>query len=168
MRIKHTGFSATLLAVILMLPIIAMSATEVQSPAPDFALKSNSGENIRLSELRGEVVLINFWATWCGPCRQEMPILSALHDKYKSMGFIVLGINVEEESAAARKLLKELPVSFPVLFDTDSSVSKQYRVAAMPSTVLIDRNGNMRYLHRGYRSGLEDIYVEQVRELIRE
>ena len=97
-----------------------------------------------------------------------MPILSELHDKYKAMGFTVLGVNVEENSSAARKLLKDMPVSFPVLFDNDSSVSKQYDVAAMPSTVLVDRNGDMRYLHRGYKPGLEDTYVEQVRNLIRE
>ncbi|MDH3560616.1 MAG: TlpA family protein disulfide reductase [Gammaproteobacteria bacterium] len=145
-----------------------VSAGTVQAPAPDFTLKSDSGENLRLSEMRGEVVLINFWASWCGPCRQEMPILSELHDKYKAMGFTVLGINVEENSSDARKLLKEMPVSFPVLFDNDSSVSKQYDVAAMPSTVLVDRDGNMRYLHKGYKPGLEDTYVDQVRSLIRE
>lgn len=139
-----------------------------EAPAPDFTLKSASGENLRLSELRGDVVMINFWASWCGPCRQEMPILSELHDKYKSMGFTVLGVNVEENSAEARKLLKETPVSFPVLFDNKSTVSKQYDVVAMPSTVLVDRNGNMRYLHKGYKPGLENTYIEQVRSLIRE
>jgi peroxiredoxin len=75
---------------------------------------------------------------------------------------------VEENSDAARKLLQDMPVNFPVLFDNDSSVSRQYDVAAMPSTVLVDRNGNMRFLHKGYKSGLEDIYMEQVRSLIRE
>lgn len=162
------GFVRDTLAAVLVLLTTAVTAGTAQAPAPDFTLKSNSGENIRLSELRGEVVLINFWASWCGPCRQEMPILSELHDKYKAMGFTVLGINVEENSSDARKLLKEMPVSFPVLFDNDSSVSKQYDVAAMPSTVLVDRDGNMRYLHKGYKPGLEDTYVNQVRSLIRE
>ena len=168
MHNKQFCFVRHTLAAVLVLFTAAVTATTAQAPAPDFTLKSNSGENIRLSELRGEVVLINFWASWCGPCRQEMPILSELHDKYKAMGFTVLGVNVEENSSAARKLLKDMPVSFPVLFDNDSSVSKQYDVAAMPSTVLVDRNGDMRYLHRGYKPGLEDIYVEQVRNLIRE
>ena len=116
----------------------------------------------------GEVVLINFWASWCGPCRQEMPILSELHDKYKALGFTVLGVNVEEDPGKARKLLQEMPVSFPVLLDNESAVSKQYDVVAMPSTVLVDRQGNMRYLHKGYKSGLEDIYLQQVRDLVRE
>ena len=138
------------------------------SAAPDFTLKSNSGENLKLSEFRGEVVLINFWASWCGPCRQEMPVLDELHRQYKALGFTVLGVNVEENSSAARKLLKEVQVSFPVLFDNESVVSKQYDVIAMPSTVLVDRDGNMRYIHKGYKPGLEDQYLQQIRNLIRE
>lgn len=146
----------------------AVSAGLKQSSAPDFTLKSNEGENIRLSEYRGEVVLINFWASWCGPCRQEMPVLSELHDKYHALGFTVLGVNVEADTRKARKLLQDLPVSFPVVFDSDSVVSKQYDVVAMPSTVLVDRDGNMRYLHKGYKPGLEDVYQQQVRDLVRE
>ena len=146
----------------------AVSAGLNQSSAPDFTLKSNTGENLRLSEYSGEVVLINFWASWCGPCRQEMPLLSELHDKYRALGFTVLGVNVEADSRKARKLLQEQPVSFPVVFDSDSVVSKQYNVVAMPSTVLVDRDGKMRYLHKGYKPGLENVYQQQVRDLIRE
>jgi len=146
----------------------AVSAGLKQSSAPDFTLKSHAGENLRLSEYRGEVVLINFWASWCGPCRQEMPVLSELHDKYRALGFTVLGVNVESDTSKARKLLQDLPVSFPVVFDSDSIVSKQYDVVAMPSTVLVDRDGNMRYLHKGYKPGLEAVYQQQVRDLIRE
>jgi peroxiredoxin len=151
-----------------LLMLLAMMVSAGVAQAPDFTLKSDSGANLKLSELRGEVVLINFWASWCGPCRQEMPILSELHDKFKDMGFTVLGVNVEENSAEARRLLKDMPVSFPVLFDNNSTVSKQYDVVAMPSTVLVDRDGNMRYLHKGYKPGEEDIYLEKVRSLIRE
>jgi peroxiredoxin len=154
-------------AVILM-TVSSVTAGIKETAAPDFTLKSVGGENLKLSEYRGEVVLINFWASWCGPCRQEMPVLSELHDKYKALGFTVLGVNVEEDSSKARKLLQEMSVSFPVLLDNESVVSKQYDVIAMPSTVLVDRNGNMRYLHKGYKPGLEDVYLQQVRELIRE
>jgi len=139
-----------------------------QGSAPDFALKSHSGENIRLSELRGEVVMINFWASWCGPCRQEMPLLDQLYTEYQPMGFTILGVNVEEDPTQAKALLEEIPVSFPVLFDTRSQVSKLYDVVAMPSTVLLDRDGNVRYLHHGYKPGYENTYQEQVRALIRE
>ena len=147
---------------------LPVTAGTMSGAAPDFTLKSNSGKNLRLSEYRGEVVLINFWASWCGPCRQEMPLLNELHKRYEPLGFTVLGVNVEENSSAARKLLKDMPVSFPVLFDEQSTVSREYDVVAMPSTVLVDRNGNLRYLHKGYKPGLEALYNEQVRELIRE
>jgi len=139
-----------------------------EGPAPDFALKSDNGENLRLSEFRGEVVMINFWASWCGPCRQEMPLLDELYAQYQPMGFTILGVNVEEDSSKARKMLGDAPVNFPVLFDNDSEVSKLYNVVAMPSTVLVDRSGNVRYLHQGYKPGYEDAYQQQVRALIRE
>jgi len=137
-------------------------------PAPDFTLKSNSGSNLRLSEFRGEVVMINFWASWCAPCRQEMPLLDELYKQYQPMGFTILGVNVEEDSAQAKRMLKNIPVNFPVLFDNTSDVSKLYNVVAMPSTVLVDRDGNIRYLHQGYKPGYEESYQQQVRELIRE
>lgn len=136
--------------------------------APDFTLKSSSGENLRLSEFRGEVVMINFWASWCGPCRQEMPLLDELYSQYKPMGFTILGVNVEEDSTKAKQLLNDSPVNFPVVFDNQSAVSKLYNVVAMPSTVLVDRDGNVRYLHQGYKPGFEETYQQQVRALIRE
>lgn len=139
-----------------------------EGAAPDFTLKSASGENLRLSELRGEVVMINFWASWCGPCRQEMPLLDELYNQYRPMGFTILGVNVEEDSTKARKMLTENPVTFPVVFDNKSAVSKLYNVVAMPSTVLVDRDGNVRYLHQGYKPGYEEAYQQQVRALIRE
>jgi len=148
--------------------LLPAMAAVTGSAAPDFTLKSASGENLKLSEYRGEVVLINFWASWCGPCRQEMPALDELHNRYRALGFTVLGVNVEEDSRKAREVLKDLQVSFPVLLDDRSTVSRLYDVVAMPSTVLVDRNGNIRYLHKGYQPGLEDVYLQQVRELIRE
>ena len=166
MNMRLTRFTQFLAGALLL--VTGAIAGVMNAPAPDFTLKSSSGSNLRLSEHRGDVVLINFWASWCGPCRQEMPLLSELHDKYKALGFTVLGVNVEEDSSQAKKLLKEMPVSFPVLFDNDSAVSKRYDVVAMPSTVLVDRNGKMRYLHKGYKPGEEEIYLEMVRSLIRE
>jgi thiol-disulfide isomerase/thioredoxin len=161
-----SGLGLVLLAALLAMPIA--SAEALKGPAPDFVLKSNGGKNVRLSELRGQVVMINFWASWCGPCRQEMPLLDELHSRYKGLGFTVLGVNVEEDSRKADGLLRQIPVSFPVLYDTENEVSEMYGVNAMPTTVMVDRNGNMRYLHKGYQPGYEVAYQEQVRTLIRE
>ena len=93
-----------------------------------------------LTQYHGQVVMINFWASWCGPCRQEMPLLESIYKKYNKLGFTLLGVNVEPDSKAADDWLKQTPVSFPILFDKDSKVSKLYDVAGMPSTVIIDRS----------------------------
>ncbi len=146
----------------------AHAAVELDLKAPDFTLKSKDGGNFRLSEHRGEVIFINFWASWCGPCRQEMPLLDKLHARYADAGFKVVGISIDEEQTEADALLKKIPVSFPVLYDSESSVSQLFDVDAMPTSVLVDRNGNMRFLHRGYKPGYEDDYRAQVKELIRE
>jgi len=150
----------------------ALAAPAAQASAPaaaaDFTLPARDGGTVRLSELRGQVVMINFWATWCGPCRQEMPLLQQLYGKYEPLGFTLLGVNVEPDSASAQEWLKKVSVSFPILFDRDNKVSAQFGVEAMPSTVLIDREGNVRHVHRGYKPGDESTYADLVRGLVKE
>jgi peroxiredoxin len=138
------------------------------SVAPDFTLRSSTGKNLKLSEFRGQVVLINFWASWCAPCRQELPLLNHLYEQYHKVGFTLLGVNIDDKPETAQALAKQLGISFPVLFDADKQISHRYDVDAMPSTVLIDRGGKVRYLHRGYRSGYEAQYESQVRELLKQ
>lgn len=143
-------------------------AVGLQDEAPDFTLENLTGGNMRLEEYRGQVVLINFWASWCGPCRQEMPILDRLHHRYEDTGFAVLGINVEGESAPAQEIVDRTNVTFPILIDDGQKVSELYNLEAMPSTVVVDRDGVVRYIHRGYKPGDEAKYVEVVKQLIRE
>src|ERR1700691_1714679 len=136
--------------------------------AAAFQLPAAAGDPVSLAGLKGQVVLINFWASWCGPCRQEMPVLDQLYRKYKPAGFTLLGVNVEPKSADALAFLKATPVSFPILFDTQSKVSTLYEVAGMPSTVIVDRKGTVRYVHQGYKPGDESQYQDQIRSLLRE
>lgn len=136
--------------------------------APDFALKSSTGQNLRLSEFRGDVVMINFWATWCGPCRQEMPHLDDLYARYQRVGFNLLAVNIDDDSSRAMNMIEELGVNFPVLFDARKQVSELYEVEAMPVTVIVDREGTVRYVHHGYKPGYENMYLDQVRSLLRE
>jgi peroxiredoxin len=151
-----------------LLLVWSASADELSGVAPAFALTSSDGSAVSLADLKGQVVMVNFWASWCGPCRQEMPHLEALHQRYSSLGFTLLGVNVDKDGADAREFLEETPVSFPVLFDPESQVSELYEVVAMPSTVLVDRNGNMRFIHHGYKPGYENDYQAQIRALLRE
>jgi len=147
---------------------VAQAAETKKVPAPDFTLPSLSGSNVRLSELKGEVILLNFWASWCAPCRLEMPLLNKLHNKYKAIGFTVIGVNVEESISNAKDFLKENKVDFPILWDTKNTVSKQYSVQAMPTTVMIDRDGQVRYIHKGFQEGDERIYKKVIKKLVRE
>jgi peroxiredoxin len=146
----------------------AFAAPAVGSLAPDFTLHSVGGPNLRLGEQRGQVVLVNFWASWCGPCREEMPQLNRLYDKYRGAGLVMLGVNVDEDPAKAAAVAAQLGVRFPVLLDSDKQVSGRYELSAMPSTVLIDRNGKVRFLHKGFREGYAQLYEQQIRDLIKD
>jgi len=160
--------TSVLLASCVLIAQPGFAAAKLNKTAPDFTLKMKHGGNFRLSEHRGEVLFINFWASWCGPCRQEMPILDELHQRYQSAGFKVIGITIDEDTSKADAMLKKIPVSFPVLYDAESSVSELFDVDAMPTSVLVDRSGKMRFLHRGYKPGYEEDYRNQIKELIRE
>lgn len=156
--------AAALLAVFAVSSLAGASA----QLAPDFTLPTRAGEAVSLAKLRGQVVMINFWASWCGPCRQEMPLLEQMYQKYNRLGFTLVGVNVDEQPTDAERLLSKVPVSFPVALDSKSAVSKLYNVKAMPSSIFIDRKGTVRYLHPGYRPGDEGKYQEQIRALLKE
>lgn len=164
----RTIITKPLIAAVLLGLSSLSSGEQLSGAAPDFTLKSNQGVNIRLEELKGEVVMLNFWASWCGPCRQEMPLMNEIFAKYEDLGFTILAVNVDENQADADRFLDAVPVDFPVVYDSTSEVSEMYSVDAMPTTVMIDRDGNKRFLHRGYKPGYEDQYAAQVKQLIRE
>ena len=144
------------------------AGTAPNGPAPQFTLTERGGGPLSLAQYKGQVVMLNFWASWCGPCKTEMPLLENIYRKYNKMGFTLIGVNVEPDSKEADAWLKQTPVSFPVIYDKDSKVSQLYEVSGMPSTVIIDRKGNIRMLHRGYKPGDENEYLESIRTLVRE
>ena len=136
-------------------------------PAPDFTLRTAAGGNLRLQEQRGRVVMVNFWATWCGPCKIEMPHLVRLYEKYRASGFQLLGVNIDDDPRNAVAGAAKLGITFPVLLDADKRVAKLYDLSTMPTTLLIDRDGTLRHVHRGYRDGYELTYDQQVRDLLK-
>jgi len=162
MKNRIAAIAATLAIAV---PALAGSAS---APAPQFTLAARGGRDVSLAQYHGQVVMINFWASWCGPCRQEMPLLESIYKKYHKLGFTLLGVNVEPDSKAADDWLQATPVTFPILYDKESKVSRLYEVAGMPSTVIIDRRGKLRMLHRGYKPGDESEYLDSIRSLIRE
>ena len=165
----NKGTRNLICSALLLVSLAAGSTSTTQGPAPGFSLPSRSGEAVSLEQYQDQVVMINFWASWCAPCREEMPLLEQIYQRYESLGFTLLGVNVDENPDDALAFLNSTDaVSFPILFDTDSQVSQLYDVVAMPSTVVLDRSGNVRFIHHGYQAGYEDEYQAQVRQLIRE
>jgi thiol-disulfide isomerase/thioredoxin len=130
-----------------------LTALPEPRPAPDFTLEDMDGEPHTLSALRGKVVVVNFWASWCGPCREELPSLDALYRAYKDRGLVVLGINEWESPDHVFSYLGSLPVepSFPILFDRDTAVAERYGVKGLPTTFVVDRQGRLVYRAIGGR-----------------
>jgi peroxiredoxin len=160
-----TKFIKSLVFISLLGSVLHLHANE---QAGDFTLKSKESGNIRLSEQRGNIVLVNFWASWCGPCRTELPKMEALYQEYQDLGFEILAINVDDEAGMADVLLNDIEVTFPILYDSAGEVSQLYDVNAMPTTVIIDRDGKQRLVHLGYRAGDEKKYEEAIKLLMRE
>ena len=117
---------------------------QVGFPAPDFSLSNLDGQSSRLAEWRGQPLVLNFWATWCPPCRAEMPALQAAAQAYRRQGVHVLGINQAEEPAQVVGFLQTLGLDFSVLLDRDAAVSQLYRVRSLPTTFFVDREGVIR------------------------
>ena len=113
-------------------------------PAPDFVLSDLDGRTVRLSDLRGQVVLVNLWATWCSPCRAEMPDLVTLYQAYKDQGFVILGVDDQERAQTVADFVARNPVPYLVLLDPDSRVARAYGVNYLPASFLIDRRGVLR------------------------
>jgi len=140
----------------------------VGKDAPDFVLKSLDGKNLRLSEYRGQVVLVNFWARWDGDSRKEMPALERLNATYGRAGLAILGVSVDEDQRRGGEFAKSMGVSYPILFSTNGAVGRDYQIQKMPFTILVDRTGVVRYASVGYRRDDATAYLEHIRELLRE
>jgi peroxiredoxin len=146
----------------------AAAPTLIGKDAPDFVLKGLDGRNLRLSEYRGQVVLVNFWARWAGDSRQEMPALDRINTTYNRAGLVVLGVSIDEDLTRAREFADAMKVSYPLLFDTGSDIGRDYLLQKMPMTILVDRAGVVRYSNAGFRRGDERAYLDHIRELLRE
>jgi len=140
----------------------AAPAPVVGAPAPDFTLQTVDGENLRLSDLRGKVVAVNFWATWCAPCRLEMPDLQERAERFPDR-LAVIGVNFAETAEEVAAFRREVGVDFPLLLDPEADVQRLYRVLGYPTTFFIDEEGTIRFQHIGLMSGGQlDEYLQQM------
>jgi peroxiredoxin len=159
---------ALLTASSLVAPSRAAAPTLVGRDAPDFVLKGMDGKNLRMSEFRGQVVLVNFWARWASDSRQEMPALDRINTTYGRAGLVVLGVSIDEDLGRAREFAGAMKVSYPILFDTGSVIGREYLLQKMPMTILVDRAGVVRFSNAGFKRGDERVYLDHIRELLRE
>jgi thiol-disulfide isomerase/thioredoxin len=141
-------------------------SVEVGAAAPECpAMKA---KNLNAAAFKGKVLLIDFWASWCAPCRQAMPFLNALHKEHLKDGFEVIGVNVDENSEEAMALLKTVSVDYPSAFDPKGECPRDFSVKAMPSSYLVDKQGKIRLIHLGFRSEDEATLSKEIAELLKE
>ena len=122
-------------------PAVPVKGTQINNLAPDFQLQSLDGQTISLSDLRGKPVLINFWASWCPPCREEMPYLQEIYEEWTDKGLVVLAINIGESSYTAEEFIQSYNLSFTVLLDTEQDIAQRYNITGIPTTLFIDKDG---------------------------
>jgi peroxiredoxin len=153
---------------VLCLAASAPGSALLGQPAPDFALRSFSGTNMRLSEDRGDVVVVTFWGSQCGVCRKHLEVLDRSFLTYRSAGLHMYGVSVDDDAERARKFVAAHPVGFAMLEDPAKDVARLYRIDNLPTTLLIDRGGIVRHVYGEFGSQDEALYLTQLRELLNE
>src|SRR5688572_865038 len=165
-RMRALSCGAVLVALLAVAGSGSAATRLLGAEAPDFVLKSLSGKNLRLSEYRGEVVMLSFWATWCGDCRAQLTELGTMRERYQDAGVELLAVSLDQNARHASETTEG--VGYPVLHDAGGEVGRLYDVTKMPVMVLIDRGGVVRDVFAGFRRGNEEQYLERVQALLRE
>ncbi|MET0343506.1 MAG: TlpA disulfide reductase family protein [Polyangiales bacterium] len=144
------------------------SAVGEGTRAPEIGLKDASGKPVDLAALKGQVVLVDFWASWCTPCREELPVLEALYKKYREQGLVIVGVGLDKDAKNVSKFLRATPLSFRIVHDADGAVADRYAPAKMPSSYLIDRKGLIRHVHAGFKAADKVVLEREIKALLAE
>jgi cytochrome c biogenesis protein CcmG/thiol:disulfide interchange protein DsbE len=141
-------------------------AAAVGETAPTFALSTAEGATVALEQLRGRVVYLDFWASWCGPCRRSFPWMNEIQQRYAGKGVTIVAINVDAKREDAERFLRQYPASFTVAYDAAGVTPRAYDVKAMPSSYLIDRNGKIARIEQGFLDEKRDALEDRIRSLV--
>jgi len=144
---------------------VAASATR---PAPNVRLQTADGSSVQLADYKGKIVVIDFWASWCPPCKASFPALDALHGEYQARGVEVLAVNVDERRRDADAFLAGRPHSLTVLYDHEGTSAAAFGVKGMPSSFIVDRSGTIRFTHMGYSGSIDETYRRELAQLLAE
>jgi thiol-disulfide isomerase/thioredoxin len=142
---------ASLMLLSLLLSAQAM-ALGVDNVVPNLSAPSSDGRTLSLAQLKGQIVYLDFWASWCAPCREAMPVMDALYQRYRDRGLVVLGVNVDTDRKSAQRMLDQVRPTFPIAFDPDGKWPQAFGLKDMPTSYLIDAKGVVRYVRKGYRA----------------
>lgn len=163
---RHLALALSLFALVAM-PALAL-AVDVGEPPPEINLPElTSGKKISLAALRGKVVVVDFWASWCAPCKEEMPVLESLYKRFKDSGLVVVGVSVDNEAANAKKFLSSVKVSFPIVHDAGHTVADKFKPPRMPTSYVIDKAGKIRFVHAGFRKEDGKKLEEEIAKLLK-
>ncbi len=169
MRWHKKIVQAVFLLTLILFADFALAAQNVSlKPAADFTVKSLSGKNIKLSEQRGRVVILNFWATWCTPCKKELPFFNTLYKKYKGVGLQILGVNIDKGRSEVVRMSRDLNLAFPILLDPKGEISDLYLVRSMPTTYVIGKDGMVHHIHWGFGPDEPARYEKEIRALLKQ
>ena len=162
---SKTILAAPLKTLVFLLISLLINAAAVASKAPSFELPSDAGR-FSLEQYRDQVVYVDFWASWCVPCRHSFPWLNEMQARYADDGFKVIGINVDKEKARAQKFLELIPASFEIAYDPEGTVAELYSLKVMPSSFLIDQNGNLVHKHKGFKASDASRMEDMIKKLL--
>ena len=143
------------------------SATAREVKAPDFKLPGNH-KTIILSQYkhRHKVIYVDFWASWCGPCKQSFPWMNKMQSRYHDQGFDIIAVNLDDQHSNAVNFLSKVPADFTIAYDPNGAVAQQYGLTVMPTSFLIDRNGRISYVHRGFKTADRDEMESRIKALV--
>ena len=164
-------FSIKFLLVLLFISFTGLGlCQEKNSPAPDFTGKTSNGKQIKLSDYHGKVVLIDFWASWCPPCREEMPELVKFYKEHRDSDFTLIAVNIDDKSSNMENFLDKLfpEPEFPIIVDNHQQIPPLFNIEAMPTTIFIDKKGEIRYRHDGFKKDYVSDFNKELSQLLKE